>query len=371
MIENQLKIIDTIKLLIYKEIPELLTKVNIDDDNIFLDPIFYAYFNNKKDKKFPATLLEEIIQGYYIEQRNPIIEYSYNKNTIAYLPNLGYFKNGKKISNIFKLHDFELIKELHPLFEKYFVQFYRSEIVHQEPEYDSACESCHKDLDIAISLIKEHLPAFYCELTFANKKIYIHNNPKILNFTSIETLGMLYLYVLGSNNVIYFIEELIHQGSHNYFYHKLFDKDRFFKIDSLTLMSEISDNPYDYRNLYGAFHGLYTVTKRVECFDILLSKNVFFGYQKHELLGRFTDQFTRFRTGMKQVDHKKALTLEGVELYNELDRRCESILNKYKSLEDIFDLSHRDLDFRYDDFCLTNSYNDFLEKDKKGIYNFN
>ena len=36
-----------------------------------------------------------------------------------------------------------------------------------------------------------------------------------------------------------------------------------------------------------------------------------------------------------------------------------------------FDLSHRDLDFRYDEFCLTNSFETFLEKDKQGYYNFN
>ena len=42
--------INTIKLLIYKEKPSLLEKVDFEDDNIFLDPLLFAYFNSKKDK---------------------------------------------------------------------------------------------------------------------------------------------------------------------------------------------------------------------------------------------------------------------------------------------------------------------------------
>ena len=67
---------------------------------------------------------------------------------------------------------------------------------------------------------------------------------------------------------------------------------------------------------------------------------------------------------------KVMLVAKGKTLYLELDKKCESILNKYSRLKNEFDLSNRDLDFRYEDFCKLNSYEDFLEKDKHGFYNF-
>ena len=151
----------------------------------------------------------------------------------------------------------------------------------------------------------------------------------------------------------------------------LFDKNTFFKIDSeKTIMRELTKQEWDYRNVYGAFHGLYTVTKRVECFDILLTKNVFKGREKHELLGRMADMFPRFQTGLELLNLDEVYTEKGKDLYLELTQKCQKILDKYEKIKNEFDLSHRDLDFRYNEFCLTNSYEDFLEKDNNNYYNF-
>ena len=68
MTNNQTKMIDTIKLLIYKENTSLLEKVDFEDDNIFLEPLLFAYFNKKKENKFSSELLSEIMQGYFVEK---------------------------------------------------------------------------------------------------------------------------------------------------------------------------------------------------------------------------------------------------------------------------------------------------------------
>ena len=373
MENNKTKLIETIQLLLYKENPSLLEKVNFDDVNIFLEPFLFAYFNSKKDNLFSETMLSEIMQGYFVEQKPLLVKESYNNEGVAYLPNIGYFdKEGNKIDDILKIDAFEILKTCHPLLEKYFVEFYKGHIVNANPPHNSVWQENYKELEQAILIIKEHLPEFYKELIFANKRIYLHDNPKILNFTSIETIGMLYFYVLGKNNLIYFIEEIIHQASHNYLYYVMFNKEDFFKIDSLTtIMRDLTKQDWDYRNLYGAFHGLYTVTRRVECFDILLSKNVFSGSQKHELLGRMADMFPRFQTGLELLKLDEVFNQKGKEMYLELTQKCQTILKKYEKILKQFDLSHRDLDFRYNEFCLTNSFDTFLEKDKQGFYNFN
>ena len=135
-------------------------------------------------------------------------------------------------------------------------------------------------------------------------------------------------------------------------------------------MKDLTKQNWDYRNIYGAFHGLYTVTKRIENFDILISKNVFKGEQKHELLGRMSDMYLRFQTGLEQLNLDFVFTEKGKQFYNELTSKGLSIIKKYEILME-FDLKNRDLDFRYEKFCVYNSYEDFIEKENKGHYNFN
>ena len=104
---------------------------------------------------------------------------------------------------------------------------------------------------------------------------------------------------------------------------------------------------------------------------VLLSKNVFSGSEKHELLGRMADMFPRFQTGLELLNLDEVYNEKGKEMYFELTQKCQTILKKYEKILKEFDLSHRDLDFRYNEFCLTNSYENFVEKDKQGYYNFN
>ena len=371
---NRASVLDTIKLLVYKESLVFTEKINFDDDAIFLEPLLFSYFNSKKDNLFPKEILIEILQGYFIEKERLKINYSFNKNDSAYIPQLGYFKKGtdKPYEPILKEGDFEIVKEIHPTQEKYFIEFYKGHIVNKNPDHNPVWKDHYQELFKAIDIIKEYLPDFYSELVFANKKIYLHDNPKILNFTSVETLGMLYLYVIGSNNIIYFIEELIHQGSHNYLYYLVHNRKDYFKIDVDNLvMRDFTKQQWDYRTIYGAFHGLFTVTQRVVCFDKLVSQNVFSGREKHELLGRLTDQFSRFRTGLELLDFNQVYAEKGIAFYKELDTKCESVLKKYTKLKNEFDLSNRDLDFRYDDFCKLNSFEDFLKKDQKNHFQFN
>jgi hypothetical protein len=135
-------------------------------------------------------------------------------------------------------------------------------------------------------------------------------------------------------------------------------------------MRDYTNQEWDYRNIYGAYHGLYTVAKRVEYFDILLSKNVFSGSEKHELLGRLTDQFGRFRTGLELLNFNEVFTEKGMTFYKELDTKCASILIKYDKLLTFFDTSSVDLDFRYNDFCILNPIEEFYKKEEQGFFKF-
>jgi hypothetical protein len=367
------EIVNTIKILIYKENPSLLDKLDFENDNIFLEPLLFAYFNSKFDSSLPNQMLEEILQGYFLNNDKIKNIYSFNKNNISYIPQVGYFSKENKdfFSEILMIHDFEIIREIHPVLEKYFSETKDGHVINSEPKFESAYMQSYYELSLAIQIIKTHLPVFYTQLVFANKKIFLHNNPKIYNFTTIKTLGMLYFYVIGGYNVIYFIEEIIHQGSHNYLNYAFYHKEKYFKIDAENIvMRDLTNQLWDYRSVFSAFHGLYTVTKRLEGFDILLSKNVFIGRDKHELLGRMLDQFLRVETGLEYLNSKEVFTELGFNLYLKLLKNSKKILAKYDKLKDIIDVSNIGVDFRYDDFCKLNPIENFYNLEKQGVFNF-
>jgi hypothetical protein len=370
--ENKDKIIETMQLLLYKESRALLEKIDLENEKVFLDPLLFAYFNSKNDNMFSQVLLFEIMQGYFNEKVSLSIEQSINSDGLAYLPNIGYFdKQKNKIDEILFIEGLEVLKKIHPLLQPYFYESYKGHITNKTPLYNSNYSKHLATLQKALKIIKLNLPDFYSEFIIANHKIFIHDNPKILNFASIQTLGMLYFYTTQDSTLLYFIEELIHQGSHNILYYKTYPKSDYFKIDaSNIIMRDLTKQAWDYRDVYGAFHGVYTVYKRVECYDILLKNNVMKGPDKHELLGRLTDQFSRFRTGLELLNLDEVYTEKGKQLYLEIDSRCSVLLEKYKSLKSIFDLSNRDLDFNYNDFCILNPLEKFNSLDKNGIFNF-
>ena len=119
---NQTKIIDAIKLLIYKEDIDITKKISLNDNNTLLEPLLYSYFyfNSKKDGSFPKKMLNEILYGYFIEKGKLKITHSFNKNGIAYIPQVGYFKKGETTScePILKEGDFEIVKEVHSTYFK-------------------------------------------------------------------------------------------------------------------------------------------------------------------------------------------------------------------------------------------------------------
>lgn len=371
--EVKSEIINTIKLLLYKASPKIIEKLDFENDIIYVETLLFSYFNNSKNNPASNETLEEILQGYFTQKEELKLKNSFNRNGVAYIPLVGYFKRRltKNYDPILIKGDFEIVKEIHPTQEKYFVEFYKGHIINQNPEHNTAWKMHHEELFQALDIIKEHIPEFYKELIFANRKIYLHDNPKIINFTSVETLGMLYFYVIGKTNLIYFIEELIHQGSHNYLYYIIHNRKDYFKIDVDNLvMSDFTKQQWDYRTIYGAFHGVFTVSQRVKYFDVLITKNIFKGREKHELLGRITDQFARFRTGFELLSLEEVFTQKGIAFYNQMDEECASTLKKYEKLITEFDLANRDIDFRYEDFCKLNSYEGFSEKEAKGYFNF-
>lgn len=62
------KITENIQVLLYKENPVLLEKLNFEDNNTFLEPLLFAYFNSKQYEIVSKEVLEELMQGYFTKK---------------------------------------------------------------------------------------------------------------------------------------------------------------------------------------------------------------------------------------------------------------------------------------------------------------
>jgi hypothetical protein len=152
---NYNEISTNIATLLYKETPSLVEKLDFDNEQVFLEPLLFAYFNSKKDNLFSSGMLNEIMQGYFIEKEALVLNESLNNEGIAYVPNLGCFdEKGNKVNDILYVDAFEILKSNHPLLVKYFVEFYKGHILNANPNHNSLWKEHYLELEKAISSFK-------------------------------------------------------------------------------------------------------------------------------------------------------------------------------------------------------------------------
>ncbi len=334
---NYSDLANVIRLLIYKQSPELYRAYEDKEDDFFMNPLFFAFFNNTTIEKNSENL-EEVLKNNY---------------------------KFKKCKN----HNFALLEEIPSFLQEYFFEFYRGTITNPNPDF-SLTPSYFPLVEDALDTIKKYLPHYYEELLLSNKFLILHNNNKIINFVSKKTSGLLYFSTVPGMSQVHFIEEFVHQGIHNYFNLFLHDKrDHFIGNPREIAMSVFNNNKEDYRSFMSAFHGLLTVAKRLELFRKLLVQEIFEGKEKHELVGRYADQLVRFSgLGIHKLDLSKACTQKGIDLFNTVYQTAQRYLELDGYLMEEFDLSFRDIDFYYSDF---EKHNPFATFELTKTYNFN
>lgn len=376
---------DFMKALVYNEAPDIFEQIDFDNDKAFLEPFLFTYFNNQ-DKKYP---LESILNGYLKEKSETPLQVLPNKEGIAYIPQIGYFKPVKEnkvnpnvpdelpllLSNGIELltHQHSLVEErfevnviivnqpINTLTKEQIEEFGKAVDGVTEVEITQTTKYHYNHLQKAFDIIEEHLSALHEEILLSNRRIVLFHNRTVLCFVTIQVHGTSFITTIPENDEIFFIEEIIHQCSHNTFNSLFFNKDDYFKIDveNTILGTLIGKEDREIRTVYSVLHGLCTVAKRFEAFHILYKKNIFSGKQKHEFLGRFADLRKRSKLGLELLNHSSVFTAKGLEIYNLLDQTCTDICNATKELEGIFNFSNQPSEFSYKKFCELNPLSKF------------
>lgn len=109
----------------------------------------------------------------------------------------------------------------------------------------------------ALNLIASVSPAYHAALIQSLRAVLLFRHPTAESFAALGMHGMIFLNVPETAGADYFVEELVHQGGHVLFSEATLSRGDFLRVDPDAPLSELlgQDDP---RDVYGAFHGLFT-----------------------------------------------------------------------------------------------------------------
>jgi hypothetical protein len=375
---------ELIKILFFKKNEELISLLDIDNDEIFLNSFVYAYFNDAEaDSK---VTLEQLVYGYISDENKPkSIEIIFDEDGIAYLPKIGYFKathnalkNQRAVfyynnrnykiehnktlvaTDFFPLmfadeaKQIEVIQFQHSLLKEHFKVL--------RPDYSNQGSQCVVEVNAittfhlanlkkSFAFIQTHFPLIYETLILSNKYVMIFGNQAMLPFAAQNSLGISYISSLYTDSFLFFVEEMLHQGSHNLFFYMYYDKFKYFKIDAENAMlGDYLNNPNEKRTLYNVFHGVITITQRLICYKFIIENSLLSGIELHELIGRYCDQYRRHHAGLELLNLNEIYTEEGKQLYLEMDSLCEDALKYFKFEATKYNVINQPSEFNFQQF---------------------
>ena len=364
---NRVKIIEILQILLYKENPSLLEKINFEDDNIFLEPLLFAYFNSKKDNLFSEIMLTEITQGYFVEKESLLLKESFNNEGIAYVPNLGYFdKEGKKVDDIFIIQNSSIELLIHPIvhLKSIFRDFNEKNKIEiskaQSLKYENA-------LTQALQYIKTSNKVHYDLIEQCCKKIVLfETDPKNTNsFSTINAHGIAFLNVYQEDyDEVFFVDDIAHQTGHIIMTTILFERKKYFLIDENQNIRTFTKNKSEYRSFYILFHALYTYYTTFLCLDACLENNCFNKRQTHEAKGRIGFYLQKCKSDLlnfeKVINYynglESVLSSQGIEIFKNIANKYFEVLKKHEEVT-LFKYKNQPYNFTYSEFVKLNPLN--------------
>lgn len=371
---SKTEITNSIKLLIYKETPSLLEKIDFEDDNIFLEPLLFAYFNSKKDNLFSEVMLTEIMQGCFIEKESLLLKESFNNNKIAYVPNLGYFdKDNNKVDDIYIIQNSSIELLIHPVvhLKSIFKDFNENNIDESKIEISKKIILKYENaLTNAFQYIKKSNKLHYDLIEQCCKKIVLFKtDPKNTNsFATINAHGIAFFNVYQEDyDEVFFVDDIAHQTGHIIMTTILFERKKYFLIDENINIGTFTKSKSEYRSFYILFHALYTYYTTVLCLDACIENNCFDQKQTNEANARIGFYLLKYKSDLlnfeKVVQHYKSieniLSNDGISLFQIIANKYLETAKKYDAVVSKYNYSNQPYNFTFSDFIKKNQiYND-------------
>lgn len=386
------EMIEHIKMLLYKTNETIFDSIDFEDDYIYQDPLFFAFFN--KPKSIPYNL-SQLIYGY-TPSKNRLKKLSAvtDIHGRVYIPNLGWFHTkeiNKPISivsqskNCFTLYNNEEVIEFS--FEKptyvpntkievlkypvtLLAPFYGNQETPLSVEIERITEQKKEALYNAFNLIEKCIPEYYNLLLLALRKIVIFNTDTTLqnSFATLSAQGVAFFNAYQETyDEVFFIDDIAHQGGHVIFNAVIYQGASFFNIpestsivDAFGLQKNVSEVLHG-RDIRTYFHALYTYYTSLRCLDACLSQEVFSTKQKHEAIGRIGFYLRKSLLDLsymisKNRESKEAIifTKKGLAIYREIKDSIIQLYHKWKEKTDLLTYDAQPYNFTYSVFSQKN-----------------
>lgn len=377
ILNNKIKISETIKLLIYKENPNLLENLDFDDDEVFLEPLLFAYFNSKKDNLFSNEMLEEILQGYFLTPlKEVILKNSLNKKGTTYIPKLGYFKANhikpyELIENIVGT-SIEILKHSMVILDHIYNTPYHNKFETNQIEVTNSCMENIIFLTNAFQLLKENAKDQFDLIELCCKSCVIFNtNPENINsFATLNAHGIAFFNVYQKDyDEVFFIDDIAHQTAHIILTTFIYVRKNIFKIDENQTIKEILVNTSENRTFKTIYHAHYTYYAIFTCLDNCINNNAFNLKQENEAVARIGFYLKKCKFDLDYIQDvaieyggiEKILTKKGLKVYKMVQEKYFKMLEKWGNKTIKYDYTMQPYNFTYSIFLTENN----LFKDSK------
>tara|TARA_B110001469_G_C9623431_1_gene310935 strand:+ start:235 stop:1446 length:1212 start_codon:yes stop_codon:yes gene_type:complete len=383
------KLIENIKILIYKENKNLFDLLDFYNDEIFKEPLLFAYFSSKKK----LISLDQLLYGYITPLNRPsCIEVISDEKGKIYLPNIGWFNTSliqkiiflKKTENEYVLEfnkkviecsfepimklknnkNLELIQYNHTLLSEYYRDSEQNNI---QVEIKEVAKKQKHNLEKAFELIFENIPSLKKQLISTLKKVVIFNDPSVKrnSFAILSVHNTIFLNAFQENyNEVFFIEDISHQGGHVIFNTIISGQTNvLFKADSNLRFTNtgLATTKLEGRTLFVIIHALFTYYLITQCLDACIDNKVFDCKHKlHEAIGRLAFVVIKFKIDLKLLNQTDSdgnnlyLTDQGMLFFNLYKSHFTQINEKWKEKIINLKLTNQPYNFSYQKFLKLN-----------------
>ena len=388
------KLIQNIKILLYKYDSNIFDRLNYENNDIYQEPLLYAYFNSK----IKGTNLENILYGYTNENLRPRkLKVKTDTYGRIYLPKIGWFITGEKnksysllkvdssyslLSNevnqnyvfepieIIEGTNIEILKYPVPLLNELYYDV-DGNIIHVEIEDITKNQKHH--IKNAFNIIKFLASDHYRLIEDITKKVVIFNVDTTLrnSFATLNAQGISFSNAYQEDyNEVFFIDDIAHQTGHLIFNTLIYEVEQFLKIHPETVVEKLhlGNNTMETRSIYIIFHALYTYYSTFICLDAYLDdKKNDYDRKTHEAMGRMLFYLGKCYQDIVLVENNEIkdvtsvddiFTLKGKGIYNEIKNKYSEVYQKWKDRVKNLNMSNQPYNFTFSKFLELNPLNE-------------
>jgi hypothetical protein len=375
---GQHQLANTVRGLMLQAAPDIFDALSDAPDEVFLEPLLFAYFSVSKLGEPPISLPQLVLGSVDEAVRPDAIEVYADARGRIVLPRIGYLLTEERNPHLilrqeqgqytleredgspvdYRLEapltipgtDIELCLYPSPLIDALLADSTEGKVPVQFEEDPRRYLGA---LERALALIQRLEPEFYQQLTSVVRQIILFRSDALNSCASLAAHGVAFLNIQDGGDEVLFVDDLVHQCGHVIFNAFTVRRRDFLAVDPDERMGTFTRRPDDSRSVYTVLHGVYTEFFITECLLACDERGLFSGQKGHELRGRLASICQKGVIDLRNLSQPGLLTPQGQQLYDTFLRFSEQLRRERPELLR-YNLSNQPYNFSYERFAALN-----------------